>query len=141
MTIEESCETALINALKTAGVHTAHGATLRGFLVDDDTGEAEEKVALPAIAVQSGVAVPEDDREGPCMAVPVTVQCVTYFNDDKKRAALKALYESVRAVIDAEVFTMPSGSFDALIVEDGSMSADAEVNMIETVARFYVRTT
>ena len=146
MSVEARVETAVINAIKAADVDTNAGAVIRGFLSDDrddsddgidDTDNTVQEAKYPAVTVATGVAVPDDGRDGPLQNVPVSLVCATYYADDKGRVHLAALYDAVKAVVLAEVFTMSAGTVNAVIIEGGSMTAGT-VQEIELETTFFV---
>lgn len=106
MGIEQSVEAGLKTALQ-AGVTTS--CAYRTFLSDDAPTQDEEVQDYPKISIKAAPMIP-DGYGSLHKSTSVVLRVVTHKDTDKKRATLLALYDEVRAVVDADNYAISGAS-------------------------------
>ena len=124
MTAEQAIETAIKDAL-TAANTGGLVYDFRGWWLDDAISAEREDTDPPIIAVKARPWVPAETATVGNSQVEIAI--VTRFQDDAKRSDLAALYALVRAVIDANAWTVsaPLTALDCIIT-DSDTFPDAE---------------
>ena len=131
MSIESATEQGLKTAFKahTDTLDPDSAVSYRCFFLDDedDSGKATEDREYPFIEITASPNWPTQ-HQSTFRHVAVNVKWATNRRADPKKAALVALYESCRAIIDTETTILVSGyNVVGIIIEQGGES-DVEEN-------------
>lgn len=116
MTAEQAIETAIKDAITAANTGDL-AFDFRGWWLDDASTEDREDTDPPIIAVKARPWVPAETATVGSSQVEIAI--VTRFQDDAKRSDLAALYALVRAVLDANAWTIaaPLANMECIITD------------------------
>jgi len=100
--------------------------TYRCFWLDDETetGRATEPREYPLIQITASPNIPTQNKSV-FRDIAVDVKWATHKTVDKKRAALVALYEGCRAIIDTQATILVTGyNVIGVIIQGGESDVD-----------------
>jgi hypothetical protein len=103
----------------------------RTFFGDDDENEDTEKRVIPCVSIQAAPSVP-DGYQSIFHDTDVRIEIATYDapEHDPKGAIIRAIYEAMRAVIDADSWTLSGYAKKSTMIEGTSSDFDGPFRLV-----------
>ena len=101
--IDQAYKTTIAAGLAAAELAAVKAASIFAFWVDDAPAVDKEKANLPAVAIATAPWISATGTSHCVLREMQTeVTCLTHYDDDPKRAVLRALMAAVRTAIEDE---------------------------------------
>jgi hypothetical protein len=129
--IEQGLKTALLAVTDALDIAANQVPVYRTFFGDDDENEETEKRVIPCVSIQADPNVP-DGYQSIFHDTKVRIEIATYDapEHDPKGAVMKAIYEAIRAVLDADSWTLTGYAKKSTVIEGGSSEFDGPFRLV-----------
>jgi len=129
--IEHGLKTALAAVTDVLDVEPSQIPVYRTFFGDDDPANPTETRVIPCIGIQADPSIP-DGYQSIFRDTQVRVEIVSYDapEHDPKGAIIRSIYEAVRAVIDADTWTVEGYAKKSATIESGTSEFDGPFRLI-----------
>jgi len=129
--IEQGIKTACKAATDALAIAPELRPVYRTFFGDDEPAAEDEARRLPSVMIIAGPDIPTG-YQSIFSETAVRIEIATYAGpeQDPKGAIIKAIYESVRAVIDADTWTVTGATKKSAIIEGGESECVDMYNLV-----------